>query len=504
MRYGATRAIVLCGAVLFTAVALQGHIKRRPFPSTTAAEQATASAIANGQSNLLLKQATDDLASLLIQSSDTNPAADEMFAWFTKCDVGLEPCTSSKANTLLNGDYCAKLSTNRTAGEKVASAHVSQLAAQLEWIPNQAVMNAAGAAFEPAKQEISDAAHNLKTDSTVPRQMFNSVLYDPSAACAIRQLGNGQAPVYAYLVHAAQTGKEPTLNFPDGATVVKLIWEIAPKIYAGQTTTQIPAVETGNLTIANGYSNLLPGLPLKDSGTLPLISDWEPNNFVANIPMLNANTPPCTDLPATMNYSPSCFTWITIPQEIAVRITQWAEQGKVVIPPHASREDLGYLVLAGINVMKFQSKSQQWLFSAFWWAKQRPQPALFGPSQWVHFSGCAVMQVRNIGDAVTVNNVCQNPYLEGLESPNGAYSNCANCHNAASFQASTAPADTGSQGGLPQHTNYLNCKSLLDLKGSTPACTDTPDGTGPTAATHQLWSLADIPAPAAPTNPPSK
>ncbi|MFC5864999.1 hypothetical protein ACFPT7_22010 [Acidicapsa dinghuensis] len=490
MRFGAIRVIVLCGAAICSIVALLGHMKSGPFHLATAEAKEPAATHVDGQPQMPLEEATKDLKSLLFQASDTNPMPDKMFTWFTKCDLGLEPCTSSKPSVLLD-EACASLSMSKPAGGAVVSAHTP--VAPFQWKPSQAVIDAADAAFEPAKQGIGIAEHNSETNSQVPQQAFNSVLYDPKAACTIRQLGKSQAQVYTSLMSAAQSGNKPSLNFPDGATVVKLIWEVAPNVYTGKTITQIPAVETGNLVVANGKSQVLPTLPLGGGGALPPLFQWSTNNFVANISIQNANKPPCADSPKSYTFSPSCFTFIKIPPDMAARIVQWGEQGKIVFAPHASIQDMGYLVLTGINVMKFQSKTKQWLFSAFWWAQQRPHTALFAPSQWVHFSGCAVQQARTGG--ISEDNVCLSPYLEGLENPNGAYSNCANCHNAASFQAVSGLPSVASQSGLPLHTNYLSCKSLLDPKGNTPDCNSVPDGTGPAVDTHQLWSLADIPVP---------
>jgi hypothetical protein len=139
-------------------------------------------------------------------------------------------------------------------------------------------------------------------------------------------------------------------------------------------------------------------------------------------------------------------------------------------------------------------KHTNWLWSSFWWAQQPPSPALFQPSQWQHFNGCAVSQPRT--DAVNQDNLCFNPYLEGHQSPNGAYSNCMNCHLKATFLSGQTPL-SGSVFSL--HAQSVTCLNSPDHDGNPPtSCLRDSNANAPTVPTHFLWSVADMLDPGTP------
>jgi len=162
------------------------------------------------------------------------------------------------------------------------------------------------------------------------------------------------------------------------------------------------------------------------------------------------------------------------------------------------------MVLVGINMVKFRAipnSPPNSLWSAFWWAQAEPNPVLFQQSGWQHFARCAVGEPRAPTKTATETNTCFNPYLEGPQVPNGAYSNCLNCHQTASYQHDQKLV---ADDVFTSHNRFVTCQSSLDQLGNPPSdCTPDPSNS-PTVNTNLLWSLADFigPPPASASNAP--
>jgi hypothetical protein len=314
----------------------------------------------------------------------------------------------------------------------------------------------------------------------------------------VREFAGSQPYVYNALAsriagNAAPLSPDPKFK---GAIVVKVIWEPAEYVRAPHHP-NIPAFPTGSLAASGWPQNLQPG----SGGNLPALSSWLPtSNTSAQIDFSSSDTT-CAGEYANGVYPSSCFTMLDMSKH-----PSYVQQVQSLIDASTDAQNIqiSHLVLVGVNVMQFDPiLYPNWLWSSFWWSKQRGVATFKDKPNWSHFQGCAVHQPRT-ENQFKQDQVCFNPYLEGVASQpgNGIYSNCLTCHQHAGFQTAQPGADPKT---LPSQAVNGSCIGLLDKNGAPPStCGITPQAfDAKSLRTHFLWSVADAVSPQTPPSSPS-
>lgn len=153
------------------------------------------------------------------------------------------------------------------------------------------------------------------------------------------------------------------------------------------------------------------------------------------------------------------------------------------------------LAMVGIHIMVrlddndalAQRGRYPWVFMTFWWTGTSNHTRL--PSPWSQYQLNVTQAPRN-DNVSDYHNICFNPYLESV-LPNGAVSNCINCHRFA---------------GWNPNVNHASPAILGSLLGSMPLYQRPPARSverygSEFRSTDLVWSLASYQSAAAPLRP---
>lgn len=388
---------------------------------------------------------------------------------FTKCDVGLGPqdCNPSENFKIISQQgYCERFWSGK--GRDGGLRTLKDLVFSGMEPPVQHL--------KPHRVRESTLSSPSPTNATEPQ--FDSVLYNPQAACTIRRLGKDRASIQHALMDLVSSGQTAILTPIDGAKVLKLIWEpVAPPITSPGQSLQVPVMVSDQLWVKRKgvdlFSPLVPEIPLT-GGNLPSSTQWRTASVIRTGSGCKVSFAgqPCIPAP-----------YFDLTDQDLTRLDHLIdESGASEVETPVSHPTA--LVLVGINMIEFDHiRFPDWRWSAFWLDGESVGQPLFQEREWSHFAGCTITKPRT-GPAVP-GNTCMNPYLEGISGVNGAVSNCLSCHASAGIPAKPGKEMTGFE------TVALNAVEL-DIDGNPPAPVPDISPIPVAVRTHNLWSLADV------------
>jgi hypothetical protein len=240
----------------------------------------------------------------------------------------------------------------------------------------------------------------------------------------------------------------PARTFAFGSEIVKLIWEIIPD--NGKAALRL--YDPVSPPVLSGSLQLLP------------ISGWQARYRIDPDKHMPCPSPPKlppygsaqSDVPIPIN----CFYWFSINKNgnNGDPCSDLSQDIKVVWCKAATKQQ-GFLVfLVGFHVMKFTPGSPDWIWSTYYWTRERNQMdnGRDWNAPWDHFHQMTTTAIReNAGD----HAISYSPYLEGQDN-NGLKANCLSCHSFAAYAPSVDKVGSGTEHG--REYPYPRAKRLLN------------------------------------------
>jgi hypothetical protein len=154
------------------------------------------------------------------------------------------------------------------------------------------------------------------------------------------------------------------------------------------------------------------------------------------------------------------------------------------------------VALVGLQFMVRTRKDDNWIWISVWWTGRDNGKLKNAP--WKYYTVDVTNTARSIRTGKDGNqmNIIFNPYLEGVTPPNGANSNCVNCHSYAAFDATTGFSKSSmgvdpAHGGPPLPT-IASPQDIPPLSLPTPSSPiQAGDYLDQSVQTDFLWSIAD-------------